>query len=154
MSVIENHSQLEFANAPHPAYHSVVPTSAVAPSAAPAAVSLVDSLLSTSGRRLQDQLFDLRAALLGLGDQPELSVKAFLRLRPLLDQKSYLTRHRLRRLLETAVQLEVTTPEGTHRRAIDLSWGSLDLLLNAARRDAFERGDGDWNQISVRLVSR
>jgi hypothetical protein len=89
---------------------------------------------------------------MGGAAQPMRAVRTFLRLRPRLRRHSYLTQHRLRRALEQRIEIEVSTPHRCWREPLSLDWNSLPRTLSQVRRDLFERGQDNWDEIRLRLV--
>lgn len=110
--------------------------------------------MDTSNGRLRDALLELRTACAGIRWDPGRAVRTFLRLRPWLCRSSYLSQHRLRRALEQRVAIEIGTPETCWQQPLRLAWNSLDRTLAQARREVFEEGRFDWNDIRIRLIPK
>lgn len=116
---------------------------------------VLDSWVAEVGSpELRDALLDLRGACGNLHRDPGRAIRTFLRLRPRLRRSSYLLQHRVRRALERRIEIEVSTPEACWRLPLRLQWDGLARTLAQPRRDAFENGSANWEDIRVRLVPK
>lgn len=104
--------------------------------------------------QVRDALLDLRRAYLDARRRPLLAVKKFLKLRVFLRQRSYLHEHRLRTALQSQIEVEITTPTACWCEPLDLTWPTIQRVLDAPRHRAFEQSLAAWDDIRVRLVAK
>ncbi|MEM6910911.1 MAG: hypothetical protein AAF555_04945 [Verrucomicrobiota bacterium] len=120
-------------------------------------LSLVDAVTVEwfgKGPFIGDALLDLRTALAHLAQDPEESVGAFLAVRSALEKVSYFSAYQIRRRLERLLVVVVEGPKGLTEFPLTLSWRSVALLKQAAKRDRFEKGLEDWSALQVRFQRR
>ncbi|MDB6136242.1 MAG: hypothetical protein JWM59_4485 [Verrucomicrobiales bacterium] len=103
------------------------------------AARLAAELLCRVSPAAADEVLDLRSSLLNTGMTPGGLLRAFFAARNRLESEHYLLFFRLRRVMEPALGVEVSTAAGHHvRSAVDFRYCDPRQLVHALRRERFE----------------
>ena len=103
------------------------------------AARLAAELLCVVSPAAADEVLDLRSALLDGAASAHQVLKTFFAARNRLETEHYLLFYRLRRVLEPAMCVEVSTDSGgAVRQEVDFTWHGLGQVLRSVRRERFE----------------
>lgn len=103
------------------------------------AARLAAELLCQVSPAVADEVLDLRSALLDSRITPGGLLRAFFAARNRLESEHYLVFFRLRRVLEPALGVEISTPgSGPVREAVDFRYRDASQMIRGLRRERFE----------------